>query len=118
LTGGEGLTYAEATRKFTVSTDDTSLQGTIVPYSVVATLVNYPIGTFTTAPQIVGGANILFGNPCIDAQIYPSIQSEINKSDAYTGTPVTFQITPFVTDPALCRVIYTCNVVLSATSSL
>jgi hypothetical protein len=39
----EVLTYATGTRKFTVSTDDTSLIGEIVPYSVIATLANYPV---------------------------------------------------------------------------
>ena len=39
----EVLTYASDTRKFTVSTDNDNLSGTIVPYSVIATLNNYPV---------------------------------------------------------------------------
>ena len=61
---GQILTYVEATRKFTVSTDDTSLSGQIVPYSVIATLVNYPVGTYANAPSAENGANILFDDPC------------------------------------------------------
>jgi hypothetical protein len=66
---GVVLTYASDTRKFTVNSEDDSLIAQIVPYSVIATLINYPVGTYSSAPSVENGANILFNNPCTSATL-------------------------------------------------
>ena len=107
---GQVLTYAEATRKFTVSTDNTDLSGQIVPYSVIATLVNYPVDTFATAPSAENGANILFDDPCNSlVSLFASTQLDAMKTDNYSGVPVVFQLIPFDIDPPQCRVTYECT---------
>jgi hypothetical protein len=64
LTGNPPVTYATSTRKFTVESTDEDLENTVVPYSVIATLVNYPLASYSSAPKEEGGANVLYGNPC------------------------------------------------------
>jgi hypothetical protein len=104
---GQVLSYTEATRKFTVSTDDSALSGQIVPYSVIATLVNYPVGSFATAPSSENGANILFDDPCNSlVSLFTSTQINAVKTDNYSGTPVVFRLIPFDIDPPQCRVTY------------
>jgi hypothetical protein len=107
---GQVLSYVAATRKFTVETSDTNLIGQIVPYSVIATLVNYPVNQYSEAPSAENGANILFNNPCATPISYAaSTQTDAEKSDKYTGTPIVFQLNPFDIDPVGCRVTYTCT---------
>ena len=104
------LSYVAATRKFTVETSDTNLIGKIVPYSVKATFVNYPVSQYIDTSVAESGANILFNNPCdIPVSFNASTQSDNEKSDNYSGTPVVFQITPFDIDPVGCRVTYECT---------
>jgi hypothetical protein len=64
---GEVLAYDSDTREFTVESGNEDLVGEIVPYSVIATLADYPRGDdFPDAPSAENGANILFNNPCND----------------------------------------------------
>ena len=85
------LSYVAATRKFTVETSDTNLIGKIVPYSVKATFVNYPVSQYIDTPVVENGANILFNNPCaIPISFAASTQTDAEKSDKYTGTPIVF----------------------------
>ena len=60
---GQVLTYASDTRKFSVNSNDADLIGTSVPYSVIATFKNYPVGDYASAPTAENGADILFSNP-------------------------------------------------------
>ena len=107
---GQVLTYVSATRKFTVSTDDDTLSGNIVPYSVIATLVNYPADQYASAPSVENGANILFNDPCrTPVSLFESTQLDSTKSDKYSGVPVVFQSTRFDIDPPQCRVTYECT---------
>ena len=104
------MSYTTSTREFTVETNDSDLVGKIVPYSVIATLVNYPVNQYSEAPSAENGANILFNNPCaIPASYAASTQTDAEKNDKYTGTPVVFQLNPFDIDPVGCRVTYTCT---------
>jgi hypothetical protein len=104
------LSYVTATRKFTVSTSDQSLIGEIVPYSVIATLSNYPVDQYSNAPVAENGANILFDNPCnVPVSFFASTQIDADKTDKFSGIPVTFQLTQFDIDPPQCRVTYECT---------
>ena len=58
------LTYDSDSRKFTIESNESTLIDTVVPYSVIVTLEEYPINTYPNAPEEENGANILFGNPC------------------------------------------------------
>jgi len=81
-----------------------------VPYSVIATLVNYPVGTYANAPSSENGANILFDDPCNSlVSLFASTQLDAVKTDRYSGVPVVFQVIPFDIDPPQCRVTYACT---------
>jgi hypothetical protein len=82
---------------------------------VIATLVNYPVGTYANAPSAENGANILFDNPCNSpVSFFASTQLNAEKTDKYTGTPVVFQLIPFDIDPTQCKVTYECTSVADA----
>ena len=52
----------------------------------------------------------MFDNPCnVPASLFASTQTDADKTDKFSGIPVTFKLTPFDIDPAQCRVTYACT---------
>ena len=98
LDGDDPLTYDAATNTFTAGvSNDGTLIGEIVEYSVCAEFVDYP----TEGPDAVAGAptaetvgSIEFINPCIDPFSFTVPASQTNPApNRYTDTDITFTLT-------------------------
>ena len=105
---GAVLSYAAASREFTVDSDDETLFGQTKPYGLEATLASYPPATFTGATSQSLTKNIQFDSPCDDPFTFEATTQTDPSPYAYTGI-LTFQLTPFTITPSVCDVAYACQ---------
>jgi len=64
---------------------------------------------------------IEFIDPCLDPFTFESTGQTDPASDKYTGSPITYTLTPFTITPAYCEISYACDDITfenGATSSI
>ena len=64
MVDGDPLSYNEANRQFTALSDDDTLYGQVLPYSVEAEFSTYPKATNPTVSTAEATADVSFGDPC------------------------------------------------------
>jgi len=115
------LAYDSDTRKFTAESSNRDLIGLTKPYAVIATLASYPPSTYSSATSTTKSGTIEFIDPCLDPFTFESTGQTDPASDKYTGSPITYTLTPFTITPAYCEISYACDDITfenGATSSI
>lgn len=105
--GEDVVSYDEATRTFTVDSDDADLIGETKAYSITAELANYPTIFHASADTQTLTKNIVFQNPCLDPFTFAATQQTSPSDYVYSGT-LDFSLATFTMEPSICEVTYTC----------
>ena len=112
LINSDPLMYIEQSRMFIAYSNDDTLYGKILPYSLEAEFTEYPKIDNPTVSTGYTEADVSFNNPCW----YPSTFSKTAQTDPddhrYTNDDVVFTLNPFTIEPVRCQVIYECTSVV------
>jgi len=115
LIGGEPITHTSGTDALTVESTDGDLIGETKAYSLVATLTNYPVGTYATADTETLSGTIQFLNPCDNPFTFTvPAQQTTGLSDNFSGTAIDWTLTEFPITPSRCIINYSCTGVVEA----
>ena len=106
---GDPLDYDPDTRKFTAESEDINLIGVTKPYTVIATLANWPPINYFTAPSVTGSSTIKFVDPCLNPFTFESTTQTNPAADKYTGNAITYTLNPFTITPDYCEISYACD---------
>ena len=112
LVSGGPLTYSEAERQFTADSDDITLIGQIIPFSVEAEFADYPLASNPSVSTAAATADVEFDNPCLDPFVFESTAQTDPTQTAYSDTPIVFNLNRFTIDPPRCKIAYTCTSVV------